>query len=170
MNSVWQKFLAIVKFVVLGLLLIHVIMFIVLNISAVVSEQLSLIYRKYDRPNFLLVMLLTSVLSIFGWWLFRITLKTIRQINESNSRARTSKLERDMAEIKSKAAMLQTKPAARHIKNCLSVGLFVHDDRKRRAHRPSSAYPCAFAGSAAAKSAAPTIATPIKHENAGAHP
>jgi hypothetical protein len=110
MNSVWQKFLAIVKFVVLGLLLIHVIMFIVLNISAVVDTRLSLIYKSYDRPNFLLVMLLTSVLSIFGWWLFRTSLKTIRQMNEASSRARTSRLERDMAEMQSKAAMLQSKP------------------------------------------------------------
>jgi|SRR5271156_4420167 len=112
MNGFWQKFLAIVKFVVLGVLLIHVIMFIILNMSAVVDTQLNLIYKRYDRPNFLLVMLLTSVLSIFGWWLFRITLKTFRQINESNARARTSKLEREMAEIKSKAAMLQTQPTS----------------------------------------------------------
>lgn len=115
MNGFWQKFLAIVKFVVLGLLLIHVLLFIVLNMSAVVDTQLNLIYRKYDRPNFLLVMLLTSVLSIFGWWLFRVSLRTIRQINDSNSRSRTLKLERDMAEIKSKAAMLQTDPTSTEI-------------------------------------------------------
>jgi hypothetical protein len=115
MNGFWQKFVAIVKFVVLGLLLVHVLLFIGLNMSAVVSEQLNLIYRKYDRPNFLLVMLLTSVLSIFGWWLFRITLKTLRQINESKVRSRTLKLERDMAEVKSKAAMLQTNPTGTEI-------------------------------------------------------
>jgi hypothetical protein len=115
MNSVWQKFLAIVKFVILGLLLVHVILFIILNMSAVVDTQVNLIYRKYDRPNFLLVMLLTSFLSIFGWWLFRISLKTLRQINDSKSRSRTLKLERDMAEIKSKAAMLQTNPPGSEI-------------------------------------------------------
>ena len=112
MNGFWQKFLAAVKSVVLGLLVIHLILFVVLNISAVVDTRLSLIYKSFDRPNFLLVMLLTSILSIFGWWLFRTSLKTLRQMNESKSHSRTLKLERDMAEIKSKAAMLQTNPTA----------------------------------------------------------
>src|SRR5271154_3977164 len=102
MNGFWQKFLAIVKFVVLGVLLIHVILFIILNMSAVVDTQLNLIYKRYDRPNFLLVMLLTSVLSIFGWWLFRVSLKTLRQIKESNARARILKLEREMNDRQAK--------------------------------------------------------------------
>ena len=110
MNTFWQKFLAGLRLVVLAILLIHIVLFVILNISAVVDTRLSLIYKAYDRPNFLLVMLLTSIISIFGWWLLRTTLKTMRQFSNSRTRSRTTKLERDMADIRTKAAMLQTKP------------------------------------------------------------
>jgi hypothetical protein len=112
MNGFWQKFLAACKLVLLVVLGIHVVLFVVLNISAVVDTRLSLIYRSFDRPNFLLVMVMTSVISIFGWWLFWTTYKTIRQVNESRTRSRVAKTEREIADMKAKAAMLQTKPAA----------------------------------------------------------
>jgi hypothetical protein len=112
MGGFWQKFLAGLKLTLLLVLAIHIVLFIILNISAVVDTRLSLIYKSFDRPNFLLVMLLTSVISIFGWWLFRTSYKTVRQINESRTRARTVKLERDMADMKAKAAMLQTRPGS----------------------------------------------------------
>ena len=105
-----QKFIAGVKFVVLGLFVIHVILFILLNLTAEVSPKLHLIYKSYDKPNFLFVMLSTSIISIFGWWLFRTSYKTLRQLSASQTRSQTAKLERDVAEMKAKAGMLQTKP------------------------------------------------------------
>ncbi len=110
MNTFWQKLLAGLKIGLLAVLVIHIVLFVILNIAAVVDTRLSLIYKSYDRPNFLLVMLLTSVISIFGWWLFRTSYKTIRQMTDARTRTRTIKLERDMADMKAKAAMLQTRP------------------------------------------------------------
>lgn len=110
MNTFWQKLLAGLKIGLLAVLVIHIVLFVILNIAAVVDTRLSLIYKSYDRPNFLLVMLLTSVISIFGWWLFRTSYKTIRQMTDARTRTRTIKLEGDMADMKAKAAMLQTRP------------------------------------------------------------
>lgn len=112
MITFWQKFVAGAKLVLLVLLGIHIVLFVILNIAAVVDTRLSLIYRSFDRPNFLLVMLLTSMISIFGWWLFRTTYKTVRQLNESRTRARVTRTERDIADMRAKAAMLHTKPAS----------------------------------------------------------
>src|SRR4051812_39228310 len=64
MIGFWQKFVAGLRLTLLVALAIHVVLFVILNISAVVDTRLSLIYKSYDRPNFLLVMLLTSVISI----------------------------------------------------------------------------------------------------------
>jgi hypothetical protein len=111
MNSTWQKFLDGLKLVLMVVLAVHVILFIILNISAVVDTRLSLIYKSYDRPNFLLVMLLTSVISILGFSLFRASYKAIRRMSDKSTRASVVRHEREIAEMKAKAAMLQTKPA-----------------------------------------------------------
>jgi hypothetical protein len=112
MNSAWQKFLDGLKLVLLVILAIHVVLFIILNIAAVVDTRLSLIYKSYDRPNFLLVMLLTSVISILGWSLFRASYKPIRQFSHSRAIASVARHDRENAEMKAKAAMLQTKPVS----------------------------------------------------------
>jgi hypothetical protein len=110
MNTAWQKFLAGLKLVLLVVLSIHIVLFIILNISAVVDTRISLIYKSFDRPNFLLVMLLTSVISIFGWSLFRASYKTIRQLSDSRTRSSVARHDREIAEMKAKAAMLHTRP------------------------------------------------------------
>lgn len=109
-DTMWQKVKLWTKIVVLGLVLLHGLLFVVLNLGKVVEPDLSLIYRSYDRPNFLLVMLLTSVFSIFGWWMFWLVFRTVRQLRDANERGRTEKLEREVEQIKAKAAMLQTRP------------------------------------------------------------
>ena len=59
----------------------------------------------------LLVLLLTAVFSVFGWWLFRTVFKTLRQLRDVKDRARLERLEREQADMKAKAAMLQTRPS-----------------------------------------------------------
>jgi hypothetical protein len=56
-----------------------------------------------------MVLLVTAVISIFGWWLLRTVLKTLRQWRTLQDRSRTVKLEKEMAEMKAKAGMLQTR-------------------------------------------------------------
>jgi hypothetical protein len=109
-DTMWQKVKLWTKLVVLGIVLVHALLFIFLNLGTVIEPRLSLIYASYDRPNFLVVTLVTSMISIFGWWMFWIVFRTFRQLRQANTRARTDRLEREMEEIKSKAAMLQTRP------------------------------------------------------------
>ncbi|HLL91000.1 MAG TPA: hypothetical protein VK324_16995 [Tepidisphaeraceae bacterium] len=111
-DTLWQKIKLWSKIVILGLVLLHALLFIFLNLGTVIEPRLSLIYKTYDRPNFLVVTLVTSVVSIFGWWMFWLVFRTLRQIREVGTRARTDRLEREMEQIKQKAAMLQTRPDA----------------------------------------------------------
>lgn len=110
MDTFWQKLKLWLRIAVLGLVVIHALIFIFLNLSIVVEPRLHMVYTTYDRPNFLVVMLCTSIISIFGWWLFWLVFRTIRQLRTANDRARADKLEREMADMKSKAAKLQTRP------------------------------------------------------------
>jgi hypothetical protein len=84
-----------------------VIIFVILNISAVVEPKLSLVFVSYDRPNLLLVLMLTSLISILAWSLIGTALKTLRQVREARRRSMETKLARDLADMKAKAAMLQ---------------------------------------------------------------
>jgi hypothetical protein len=63
--------------------------------------------------------------------IFRTTWKTWRQISEIRGRSRTGKLEREMADMKAKAAMLQTRPPA-------SNGVTVQTDKPAGARPPST--------------------------------
>ena len=109
MDTLWQKIKLWTKIVVLALLVIHAGLFVLFNMGAVVSERLSLVYVSYDRPSFLLVMLLTSILSIFGWWVFWMVVRALRQLRQAGERGRLHRLERETADLKAKAAMLQSR-------------------------------------------------------------
>ena len=110
MDTFWQKVKLWAKIVTLGVVVVLALTFVILNLGAVVEPELSLVFTSYDRPNFLLVMLLTSVFSVFGWWVFWLVFRAVRQLRTAGERSRTDRLEREVAEMKAKAAMLQTRP------------------------------------------------------------
>lgn len=111
MQSFWQTVWFYFKVVLITLIGINVVLFVIANLSAVVEPGINLnFFRNYDRPSLLFVLLITSAISIFGWWLFWTVLTTLRQLRSARDRARTSRLEREVADMKTKAAMLQTKP------------------------------------------------------------
>jgi uncharacterized integral membrane protein len=110
MGNLWIKIRAFTKIGVLAILTILMITFIVLNIGAVVEPRLSLVFVSYDRPNLLLVLLLTSIMSIAGWLLAGTVFRTVRQLREMREKNRAQRMEREVAEMKSKASRLQTRP------------------------------------------------------------
>ena len=67
-------------------------------------------------PCALLVLLLTAVFSIFGWWLFKTVFKTMRQMRDVGRRAHLERIEREHADMIAKAAKLQTRPGAEETK------------------------------------------------------
>ncbi|HEX2971116.1 MAG TPA: hypothetical protein VHP11_02215 [Tepidisphaeraceae bacterium] len=110
MGTLWLKIKAWTKITVLVAIAILVIIFIILNLSAVVEPGLSLIFTSYSRPNLLLVLFLTSLISIAAWSLGGTVIKTVHQLREARQRGFEEKLARDVAEMKAKAAKLQTRP------------------------------------------------------------
>ena len=111
MNTTWLKFKVWTKFTVISIVLIYLIVFVLANGSAVIDTELRFpLVKTYMRPNALIVLLLTGVFSIFGWWLFRTVFKTIRQIREVRRRAHLERIEREHADMVAKAAKLQTRP------------------------------------------------------------
>ncbi|MCY2953702.1 MAG: hypothetical protein NTU53_17245 [Planctomycetota bacterium] len=109
MGTFWLKVKAWTKVTLLVLVLVLVVIFVILNLSAVVEPKLSLIFASYDRPNLLVVLTLTSLISIVGWTLIGTVVKTLRQLREARRRSMETRLTKDVADMKAKAAMLQTR-------------------------------------------------------------
>ena len=112
MSSIWQKLWFYTRITFLSLIGIFVIVFILLNLQAVIEPKVSLVFTSYDRPRLLVVLFLTSFLSILGWWLTWTIVRTVRQIRDGRDRAKVERLQREVDDMKLKAARLQTKSAA----------------------------------------------------------
>lgn len=110
--TLWQKIWFWTKLILGALVVIHVVLFIVLNMNVVVQPSLSLIYKRYETPGVLWVVTWTSILSIAGWWLFRAVYKTLRQMQDAFDRQSKQKIERDADDMQEKASKLQTRADA----------------------------------------------------------
>ena len=69
--------------------------------------HVDLLFEKWEQPRLLVVLLMTSIFSIFGWWLFRTIFKTMRQMQDVRRRAHLERIEREHADMVAKAAKLQ---------------------------------------------------------------
>ncbi|MGE5610638.1 MAG: DUF4190 domain-containing protein [Bacillota bacterium] len=109
MADLWLKIKLWTKVGLLGLVFLFLVILLNRNWNVEVSPYLDLVFRKYEKPSFLRVALIISVLSIFGWWLIITGFRTLRQFRQARERGRTERLEREVAEMKAKAAKLQTR-------------------------------------------------------------
>lgn len=105
----WEKLKLYTKMTVFGAMALYVLAFIFMNRDRVVDGELKLIFTTFNRPSILLVLPITGVLSIVAWWLIRTIFKTVRQFRALRERSRTAKLEKEVAEMRAKAGMLQTR-------------------------------------------------------------
>lgn len=113
MQSFWQKLWFYTRVVLIALIAINAILFIIANLGAVIEPGINLnFFRRYDRPNLLLVLFLTAFISILGWWLFWTVFRTIKQIRTSRDKSKVERLSREVEDMKAKAARLQTKSAS----------------------------------------------------------
>ena len=111
----WEKIKFWTRVVIFGLLALYVIVVTLLNWNLRIAGILDLVFVKYTNPQVLTVLLFTAVLSIIGWWLLRTVWRALRQLKTMQEKSRTARLEKEVAEMKAKAGMLQTKdstPAA----------------------------------------------------------
>ena len=105
----WEKLKFYTRVTVFGVLALYLLIVIYLNWDVRLDKDLRLIFAEYKQPRILLVLLVTAFLSVFAWWLVRTIFKTVRQFRTMQERARTAKLEKEVAEMKAKAQMLQSK-------------------------------------------------------------
>ena len=112
MKTTWLKIKLWSKVTVFGGIALYVVGFIIANRNARIDPSLDFLFKKYDNANVLLVLLLTGLFSVFGWWLFKTVFKTIRQMRDVKRRAHLERIEREHAEMIAKAAKLQMRPEA----------------------------------------------------------
>lgn len=93
------------------LLLVGVLLmtFLLLNMNAVIEPRLHVLVTEYERPNLLLVLLMTSVLSLMAGLLLRTIFTTLRELREARIHSRTAGLELEIAELK-RTTPPETKP------------------------------------------------------------
>lgn len=111
MPVTWNKAWVWTKLTFLAATVLLIVIFIVRNYDAEVEPAVSLVFVTYKRPRLLIVLLLTVAVSIFGWWMMKVVYRTMRQLRHASDRSRTERLEREMADMKAKAAMLRTSEA-----------------------------------------------------------
>jgi uncharacterized integral membrane protein len=111
MGSLWLKFKVWSKVVIFAFVTLYLLTFIFRNSDE--PAKFWFWFWKPDLETSILYLVLVSFLAgVLLTLLVRTTWTTVRQIREVRQRARTEKLEREVADMKSKAAMLQTRPAA----------------------------------------------------------
>jgi hypothetical protein len=106
MNDLWLTIKAWFKGIVFAAILLYAVVFVYKNNGETVH------FWWWSKPNETSVFFLASGAFLSGiifTIIFRTTWKTWRQISEIHGRSRTGKLEREMSEMKAKAAMLQTR-------------------------------------------------------------
>ena len=106
----WLKIKIWTKALIFGALVLYALVFLFMNIG---QEPVTLWFWYNTRLTIspLLLVFVTFLIGIIAAVLFRTTFLTIRQIREARDRSRTERLEREVADMKSKAAMIKTKPA-----------------------------------------------------------
>ena len=110
MNELWLKIKVWTKAILFGAVLIYALLFIYNNSGEPVN-----FWWWFSRTHPTSVFFLTAGAFLAGivfTILVRTSWKTWRQIRTMRERNRTGKLEREMADMKAKAAMLQTRPAS----------------------------------------------------------
>jgi uncharacterized integral membrane protein len=107
MNDTWLKIKFWTKVTITAIVTLYIAVFIAKN-SERSAQFWYWFYKDYQIPILVLAAcsFLAGALSVI---LIRTTYRTVRQLRELRTHSRTEKLEREMADMKAKAAMLQTR-------------------------------------------------------------
>jgi len=108
MGNLWLKIKIWTKVTVFVLLTLAALVFLIQN----VNKPVTLWLWNDIETTLLKVLLCTALISVIFTILLGTTFRTIRQIRELRARNRSVALEREVADMKAKAAMLKTKPIA----------------------------------------------------------
>ena len=120
MGNLWLKIKVWTKIVVAALIAIYLLIFVLQNGSQKVTFWWW--FGHQYEGSMLYLVFFTFLIGGLVAILATTTVRTIRQVKELRNRNRSQKLEREIAEMKTKAAMLQTKPFAGATSPLTSVG------------------------------------------------
>jgi len=91
MQTLWEKIVFWTKAIVFGLIALYALLVIAANWSSEVVEIHLIFTPVYYHVSLEKVLLVDSIVSIFGWWLFWAVYRTIRRIKAaSEARAATN--------------------------------------------------------------------------------
>jgi hypothetical protein len=111
MGNLWLKIWVWTKVTVFGLIALYLLAFIFKN-----SDRTAEIWYWFFKPSYKVTILFFTFFvfmsGVISTILVHTTVRTIRQIRLVQNRSRSEKLEREVADMRSKAAMLQTRPAS----------------------------------------------------------
>jgi uncharacterized integral membrane protein len=110
MNNLWLKIKIWTKVSVFSLFILYGLLLIYNNSGEPVLVWVW--FGKTYKVPVLLLIFSCLLIGVIATLLVRTVLKTIRQLREMRDRTQADKEARDMADMKSKAAMLQTRPDA----------------------------------------------------------
>jgi uncharacterized integral membrane protein len=109
MNNLWLKIKLWTKIAICSFVAIYLLVFIIKNTGPEITFWYW--YNREIKASMLLLVSVSFLTGILVAILARMMFKTARQISAMRNAARTEKLEREVADMKAKAAMLQTKTA-----------------------------------------------------------
>lgn len=103
----WLKIKVWTKVVLFGLLALYALIFLINN----AGQEVHFWYWFGREPKLpaLVVAVAAFITGVVGTILVRTTFKTISQVRELKSRSRTERMQREMDEMKTKAAALRTR-------------------------------------------------------------
>ncbi len=112
MNNVWLKIKVWTKIVVFGLGAVYILAFVFKNTGSDRTIKFWWWIDKESQTSVFVLALLSFFVGVLATLLVRTTWITYRQIQNMQNRNRSVRLEREVAEMKTKAAMLQSRQAA----------------------------------------------------------
>jgi hypothetical protein len=107
---VWLKIKVWTKVTLASLLGLYVIIFVLKNTTQDVTFWWW--FNRTSKTSVLMLAVFAFLSGVIATILIRTTYKTVKQIREMQRRTRLARTERELADMKSKAAMLKTRPSS----------------------------------------------------------
>jgi hypothetical protein len=111
--NLWLKIKIWAKMLVLGFVVVYLFVFVYQNDE---SAPVWVWYNREPRVRVITLAFFTFLAGVLFTLLTRTIFVTVRQIKEATQRARQVQMEKDLAEMKEKAAKLQTRPMPEPVK------------------------------------------------------
>ena len=107
MGNLWLKIKVWTKVAIVFALFVYGVVFVYQNSSKAVKPWFW--FGREPDTSVLVLVLCAFLLGVVGTILFRTTIKTLRQIRSLRERTKAERLEREMAEMRAKAARLRSR-------------------------------------------------------------